>query len=311
MVRFQMISQTDRCISLKHAFLSRSAAQHIREAKGKPLQISSFKGNVQTDGAGDASSKPLVHKNSVQISLVQQDREETLTESSTPQDLPVCNASESNQKRSTSQAINRLFTKWLSLLRTEAPGQAGDNILEGPPQTAHLQEQKEVKLKERGEVLKVVLSYFLGLDSTITIPLLIFIPLYLAVNVVYGAEVSRELTPLWIIGPLVVALYVKLLRGIAALYVFSFKQSVKVIKNLPTYYSVAYSYIAEGKLKQEIHARLWQPLVDIKNLDYKELSRRKWKVFQEWLVEKYLDFVESIWPYYCRTIRFLKRANLI
>ena len=127
----------------------------------------------------------------------------------------------------------------------------------------------------------------------------------------YGPEVSKELTPLWVFGPMIVALYVKILRAMCALYVFSFKQTVKVVKNIPTYYHLANTYIANGKLREDIRARFWQPVVGIKNLDYKELSRRTLKVLQEWLYERYLDFVESIWPFYCRTIRFLKRANLI
>lgn len=135
--------------------------------------------------------------------------------------------------------------------------------------------------------------------------------MYLAVNVAYGTEVSKELTPLWVFGPLIVALYVKILRVICALYVFTFKQTVKVVKNIPTYYLLACTYIGGGKLKEDMRDRFWQPVVYIKNLDYKEFSRRKLKDLQEWLLEKYLDFVESIWPYYCRTIRFLKRANLI
>lgn len=146
-----------------------------------------------------------------------------------------------------------------------------------------------------------------------TLPILSLcsVPLYLAVTLVYGAEVSKELTPLWILGPLIVALYVKMLRGICALYVFSFKQTVNVVKNLPTYSLLAYDYIVRGKLKEDIRMRLLQPFIDIKNLDYKEAAKRKAKDIEVYLVEKYLDFVESIWPYYCRTIRFLKRANLI
>ena len=135
--------------------------------------------------------------------------------------------------------------------------------------------------------------------------------MYLAVNVMYGAEVSKELTPLWVLGPFLVALYIKMFQWLFALYVFSFKQTVTVIKNLPTYYMVAYSYLVQGKLKEALHARFVQPILDLKNMNYKELSLRKLKELQEWIVEKYLDFVESIWPYYCRTIRFLKRANLI
>lgn len=310
-VRFQMILRTDRCISMKQAFPLRPVPRFVHEAKGKLLQISSFKGNIQNDKSGDASSKPISPKSSVKISFLPQEREENLQESPTAQDTPVSCASESNKTISQSQSIRGLFLKWLSLLRTGVEAEAGDGILERSPQMDHLTEQKATNSKERGEILKVVLCYFLGLDATITVPLLIFIPLYLAVNVKYGSQVSRELTPLWVIGPLIVALYVKLVRWIFALYVFSFKQSVKVIKNLPTYYSIALNYIAEGKLKEDIQARFWQPVINVKNLDYKELSMRKWKVFQGWIVEKYLDFVESIWPHYCRTIRFLKRANLI
>jgi len=84
-----------------------------------------------------------------------------------------------------------------------------------------------------------------------------------------------------------------------------------MIRNLPSYYLVAYQYIADGKLKDDVKALVFKPVVAIKNTDYKELTRTKLKQFQEWIIEKYLDFVESVWPYYCRTIRFLKRANLI
>lgn len=133
----------------------------------------------------------------------------------------------------------------------------------------------------------------------------------MTVNVIYGAEVSKELTPLWVIGPLFIALYINMFRGLCALYVFSFKMTLKVVKNLPTYCMVAYRYVARGKLKADVLALVWQPVLNIKNLDYKELARQKLRELRERLVEWYLDYVESIWPYYCRTIRFLKRANLI
>lgn len=310
-IRFQITSQVDRRLFQKQTSPLRPAARYIHDAKGKPLQISSFKSNVHNDEARNGSSKSVSPKNSVKISFVQHDTEETLTQSAAAEDAEVSNAPESNKAKSGSLDVRGLFRSWLNVLCTDVPHHAVDNILEGPPQMDNVQEPKKSSTTEKSGILKVVFCYFLGLDATIAVPLLIFIPLYLGVNVVYGAEVSRELTPLWIIGPLMVALYVKLLRGIIALYAFSFKQTVKVIKNLPTYSSITYKYIAEGKLKQDIRARFWQPVIDIKNMDYKELALRKWKAFQEWITEKYLDFVESIWPYYCRTIRFLKRANLI
>lgn len=117
--------------------------------------------------------------------------------------------------------------------------------------------------------------------------------------------------PLWILGPFVVALYIKLLQGICALYIYCFKQTVKVVKNFPTYYMLANDYIVQGKLKEVIRTRLLQPVLDIKNLDYKEVAKSRMKDLKVILTEKYLDFAESIWPYYCRAIRTLKKANLI
>jgi len=128
---------------------------------------------------------------------------------------------------------------------------------------------------------------------------------------VYGAEVTRELTPMWVLGPLIVALYVKIIQGLCCLYVFCFMSAVRLVKNLPSYYLLVSNYIAEGKLKAFIWTHFWKPVDNVKNLDYKQFFARKMKQLQEWAVEKYLDYVESIWPYYCRTIRFLKKANLI
>jgi len=145
----------------------------------------------------------------------------------------------------------------------------------------------------------------------LTLSFICSVPLYLAVNVKYGAEVSKELTPLWILGPLIVAMQVMIIRWLCALYAFSFKQTVKLFKNSPTYCISAYSYIFRGKLKEDISTNVLQPILSAKNRDYRQLTRKKLKELQEWVLEMYLDYVESIWPYYCRTIRFLKRANLI
>ncbi|CAI9773790.1 unnamed protein product [Fraxinus pennsylvanica] len=138
-----------------------------------------------------------------------------------------------------------------------------------------------------------------------------FVPSYLGVNLVYGSVVSRELTPLWVLGPVIVALYIKMVRFICGLYLFSFQQTVKIVKKLPVYYLVLYYYIVHGKFKEDMCALIWQPMVDIRNMDYNEVTRQKAKDLEIWLVEKYQDNVELIWPYYCRMIRFLKRANLI
>ncbi|KAF5476767.1 hypothetical protein F2P56_003471 [Juglans regia] len=300
-----MVGKTDRSFLLKrNARLSVGAP--CNPGKLKPLRISAFKGSAQNDESARRANGSKVPKNSVKL-------KESADTADSPKanDIPLSYTSEAKESIA-SPAIHNLFMKFLTMLRTQSPRQVVNGVLgEEPPLREISETQHGTENKERGEILRATWCYFLGLDATVKIPLLIFVPLYLAVNVIYGADVSKELTPLWVIGPLIIALYIKMLRGLWALYVFSFKMTVKIIKNLPTYFMVAYNYVACGKLKEDVLALFWQPVENIKNLDYKELARKRLKELQERVVEWYLDYVESIWPYYCRTIRFLKRANLI
>ncbi|KAG5230180.1 hypothetical protein OIU76_022220 [Salix suchowensis] len=307
----QMVGRTDMCFSVKCS-LRLSAGAFSHGPKVKLLRVSAFKGSAQNDESGGRANGSKVSKNSVKLSYVPKESEETMMDSSKVHSIPFSYTSEANDRIAGSPAINKLFKKWLSMLRTQPPSQVVDEILEeGPPPREELQQaQNTTQNKDRVDILKSVGYHFLSLDAAIKIPILTFIPLFLAVNVMYGAVVSKELTPLWILGPLIVAFYIKLLQGLWSLYVFSFRQTVKVIKNVPAYYLVVSGYIRQG-LKEDIQARVWQPLQSFKNLDCKEFSRKKMMELQEWLMEKYLDYVESIWPYYCRAIRFLKRANLI
>lgn len=161
----------------------------------------------------------------------------------------------------------------------------------------------------------MVQMYFcINVSAQLTVLFLFFcfssIPGYLAVNIMHGAEVSRELTPLWALGPLIVAVYIKLLQAVCALYIFTIRQTIRIIKNMPIYHRVIHTYLSEGRLK-ELFAVLWQPVKNVLNLDCREFLKQKLRELKEAVYEMYLDFIESIWPYYCRTIRFLKKANLI
>ncbi|KAG2678836.1 hypothetical protein I3760_11G022500 [Carya illinoinensis] len=303
-----MVGKTDRCFLLKRN-VRLSVGAPCNPGKLKPLRISAFKGSAQNEESAGRANGSKVPKNSVKLK-----ESGDTADSPKANDIPLSYTSEAKEGIASSPAIHNLFIKFLTLLRTQSPRQVVNGVLgEEPPlrEISETETQHGTENKERGEILRATWCFFLGLDATVKIPLLIFVPLYLAINVIYGAEVSKELTPLWVIGPLIIALYIKVFRGLWALYVFSFKMTVKIVKNLPTYFRVAYSYVARGKLKEDVLARFWQPVENIKNLDYKELARKKLKELQERAVEWYLDYVESIWPYYCRTIRFLKRANLI
>ncbi|KAJ8771794.1 hypothetical protein K2173_026971 [Erythroxylum novogranatense] len=306
----QVIGRTDRRLLVKRN-LHLSAGAYIHGSKLKISKFWAFKGNSQNDESRKRANGSKCSKNTVKLSYVPTDNGETIMESPKVHSAPVSHTSK-GEGINGSPAIHRLFKKWLNMLCTQPPCEEEDGTLKRHSASEELQEpQSNIQDKERGGILKNVWCSITGLDATIKIPLLVFIPLYLVINVFCGAEVSKELTPLWILGPLVVALYIKMIRGLWALYVFTFRQTVKVIKNLPTYYLVAAGYVKQGKLKDDVKARVLQPVIKVKNMDFDEFSRKNLKVLEEWLMEKYLDFVESIWPYYCRTIRFLKRANLI
>jgi hypothetical protein len=98
---------------------------------------------------------------------------ETIINSSKVHTIPVSYTSEANNRIAGSPAINKLFKKWLSMLRTQSPSQVADEILEGPPPSEELQQaQNSTQNKERVEIVKLVWCRFLILDATIKIPIL-------------------------------------------------------------------------------------------------------------------------------------------
>ncbi|WOL00609.1 hypothetical protein Cni_G09320 [Canna indica] len=302
----KFIYKTHEFVRLKHHFCVREQSVPLRERK--TFKIFSFKSNAQNDGPERRNSK--ISRPPVQISGMQQGREDVLSESHDVQKHPLSYTSEDKDSSTTlrSLAIKKLFGKWLIMLRTQTSNQTMDeNLTENAAQCATSESQEVITGTKPGNILKTALVYFLGLDAAISIPLSIFIPLFMTVKVVHGAEVVKELTPLWILGPLIVALYVKIIQGLCSLCLCFFMLAGNLIKNLPRFYQ----YIIEGKLRAYLWTHLVKPFVDIKNLDYRVYITKKYKQLEAWTVDKYLDFVESIWPYYCRTIRFLKKANLL
>ncbi|KAI3464115.1 hypothetical protein Pfo_020778 [Paulownia fortunei] len=308
---FHAVGRKDRFFSLTCRLCSSTGASLVLGSKSKLFKISAFKGSSQYDDSGGRANGSKSLKNAVKLSYLQNKSEESSLESSKVQNVVPAPYTAADETTTRSLAIQNLLKNWLMLLRTPLQTQPVEEVLEESSSKETSEMPNALQKQERGAIRKAVWCYFLGLDATIKIPLLLFTPLYLAVNLVYGLKVSKELTPLWILGPLFVALYIKMFRAMCGLYAFSFKQTVKVVKNLPVYYLLVHDYIVHGKLKEAMKTHIFEPVADIKNMDYNEVTRRKLKDLQGWLVERYLDFVESIWPYYSRTIRFLKRANLI
>ncbi|KAL1554177.1 hypothetical protein AAHA92_14765 [Salvia divinorum] len=292
-------------ISSKCMSCSSIGAPIARRPKSKPFKVSAFKGYQFDDSNNGSANSSKYVKNAVEVSYVKHKSEESSVESSKVQsDVPVVEAT------TRSLAIQNLFKSWLVLLRAPSQTEEADKVLE-ESSMAKTSEMPNTSVKQKSEILKAAWCRILSLDTAIRIPFLVFTPLYLAVNLVYGMEVSKELTPMWILGPIVLIVYVKTFQALCGLYAFSFKQTTNVIKKLPVYYSLVHDHIVHGRLKEATRIHILQPLADIRNMNYSEVTRRKMKDLQGWLVDRQQDLVELVWPWYCRTIRFLKRTHLV
>lgn len=306
---FHVVGRTDNFVSLKHRLC---LSAHPVLAKRRTLMVLSFKGNSQNDGSDSRQRSSRFAKAPLQLSHTQKEIEETTTESFDAQNNLSFASQERENSSGRSIAIQKLFRKWLIMLTTQTSSPQVREAFEENSIKSEVPDCNQVTVSAKAvKLLQACFMYFLRLDASISLPIVTFIPWFLTIRIVFGAEVTKELAPLWIIGPLVLALYINIIKGLCSLYTFCFIQTVKLVKNLPAYYLLLHSYIVEGHLQSILWIYLIKPFADIKNRDYKEFFRSKVNQFQEWAGEKYLDWIESIWPFYCRTIRFLKRANLI
>ncbi|KAG0496609.1 hypothetical protein HPP92_001300 [Vanilla planifolia] len=294
-------------LPVKLQFLPRARGFDL--AKRRPFMVLSFKGISQNDESECRDGSSRFSKNPVQLSHMKEDQQEIIAKPFDAQNHLSYSFQDSKER---SLAIKELFKKWLIVLRTQKQSQKIDKLSgKGPIQTA-VPESMQVKVKTGTlKFLQSACTLFLGLDASISLPLAIFIPWFLTIRLLYGAEVTKELTPLWVFGPLIASLYIKIVKGLCSFYAFCFIEVVKLVKNLPHYCQLAYNYIYEGKIKSLLLTKLIKPFVDIKNMGAKEALRRQFKRLEERFLEQYLDFIESIWPYYWRTLMFLKKTNFI
>ncbi|XP_073283000.1 uncharacterized protein, partial [Primulina huaijiensis] len=159
------------------------------------FKISAFKGSSRHDGSGIRNNGSNSLKNSAKVSYWQHESKESLVESSKVQNVVPASYSLADETTTRSQAIQYLFKNWLILLRLPSQTQPVEEVVDEPSSTSTTELPNTKQKRERGEVLKAVCT-----------------PLYLAVNLIYGSEVSKELTQLWFLGPIIVALCVKIFQ---------------------------------------------------------------------------------------------------
>lgn len=146
-------------------------ASFVLGPKSKISKISAFKGGSRHDSGGRANdSKSL--KNPVKVSYLQHESEESVAESSKVKNVVPAPFTAGDETTTRSLAIQKLFKNWLMLLRTPP----GTQPVESAPEELSEETSEEttnLQKNERREVLKAAWCYFMGLDPTIKIPLLI------------------------------------------------------------------------------------------------------------------------------------------
>ncbi|CAA0826674.1 embryo defective 2759 [Striga hermonthica] len=310
---FLTVGRKDRLISLRRRPCLSVGTSLAHGQKPKLFKITAFKGSSQRDDSGGkANGSKSLHNHVKVVSYLQHESEEPSVDSSKVQDIVAAPYTESDDTTNRSMAIQNLFMKWLMLIRTPSQTREFDGAL-GEPSLVKTSEMPNTPQKqEKADIFKAALCYFWGLDATIKIPLLIFTPLYIAVNIMYGSEISKDLTRLWIMGPLITALYVKIVSAICGYYVFAIKQTFKTVMKIPVYASLVHEYIFKGKLKEAMLIYIWgQPLEVINNTDRNVLVEKRIEEFREWSHESYLDFREYMWPYYRGLLRLLRKIHLL
>jgi len=145
----------------------------INLSRGKCFQVLSFKGSAQNDESNHSDSSSKFTKTPVKFSHTQEERE-VITESPDAQNHPISYASEDNNDATRgSLAIQKLFQKWLLMLRTQSLS-PGDEILGEKMAESETAESQKVTLKgEAAQLLKSTVAHFLKLDAAISLPLLI------------------------------------------------------------------------------------------------------------------------------------------
>lgn len=153
-------------------FLHSGGASFVLGPKSKIFKISAFKGGNRHDDSGGRANGSKSLKNPVKVSYLQHESNESVVESSKVQNVVPAPYTAEDETTTRSLAIQNLFKNWLMLLRTPLGTQPVEGALEEPSEETSEEEQNVVQKNERREVFKAAWCYFLGLDPTIKIPLL-------------------------------------------------------------------------------------------------------------------------------------------
>lgn len=156
---------------MKRNNFSRVRAPFVLGSKRRVMRLSAFKGNGQNDDSGGRENGSKSSKKPISL-YAPQDSEATIVESPKAQSFPASFPSEAESSNH-SLAIQNLFKSWLTLLRAPSTNKPVDATFERPSSTGTSDTCNSIQPKENVSLLRVVCCYFMDLDATVKIPILI------------------------------------------------------------------------------------------------------------------------------------------
>ncbi|KAH1131247.1 hypothetical protein J1N35_002625 [Gossypium stocksii] len=124
--------------------------------KSKKCWNFDFKGGGQNNESRGRTNNAFLSKNTIKVSYVPKDREETMIESSNVHNVPLAYASETSENHLGSPAIQKLFKKWIMILLSQSPHQVMDEVMGvGPPPRDTSETQIGTQSNGKSEILKM------------------------------------------------------------------------------------------------------------------------------------------------------------
>lgn len=203
-------------------------------------------------------------------------------------------------------------SSWFTKLQKQNVIQLTKKILQKPQsRLKFLYKDQMIKQLQEAQLDNTILEFWKSSDVSIKWPLAVFFPCYFAITVFFGFRASNDLLPLWIIGPLMMGIFIKFSQIVYA-------HCVRITTNAVVKVKATYVAAKNGDITRRMQLQFEQFLEGkrselvvyldyFKTERYKKFLQKKHDEYQERISEAIQDYAEANWPRWRATTRFLRK----
>lgn len=286
------VGNTSRCTAFNNhlclSFVCRMAAGPVYRGKNQFCRVLAFRDVTKKDDSSGAED-PEAETPQISLSSYWQGMKEV--------------------KQSSFQTLCR-FPGWFSKLQEQKFILRANEILQKPiARLKFLEGDQIVKELRDDKVGHHFLKLWQNSEVWIKWPLVIILSWCFAVTVLYGFEVSSDLLPLWLIGPLFMAAFIKSSLVFYHICVQITTNIVTIGREAPAKCMEAMHnrILAVQLYMKALEARTVELIVCITSGKYKEIFREKLKEYKVRKTDEFFDYIDYWWPKWRQFERFLKK----